>query len=213
MKRIDNVSKSPVEGMNTTEPNTLVINKYAYIFHWSHNNYFFSRQDYKQKTNIQNVLRRYCDNWSSSERIPYIIKDDTAYIEVDGIEISVNDTMIYSVSGQHPRKDIINGIKFVDCSKFVDGLIDFHTFCHNSIYHDLLKSLHIDIYGGDENLRFYRIYFKHNKYVFVVSNGKIYAHTDKYTEVSISDILTRLEAQPKSKAGKFIAYFCAFITK
>lgn len=202
-----------IEGLNNPDPDTLVLNKCAYIFHWSNNNYSWSRQQSEQKTKMQKALKRYYDNWSRSEQIPYTIKGDTVYIEVDGIEIAVNDKMIYSVSGQHPSKDIINGIRFADYSEFVEGRTDCHTFCHSSIYHNSLKSLHIDIYGGDGDLRFYRLHFKGSKYICVVSGGKIYAHSDKYTEVTISDILTGLEAQPKSKAGKFIADFCEFITK
>lgn len=202
-----------IEGLSNPEPDALVLNKCAYIFHWSNNNFSWSRQQSEQKTKMQKILKRYYDNWSSSEQIPYTIKGDTVYIEVDGIEIAVNDKMIYRVSDQHPRKDIINGIRFANYSEFVEGRTDCHTFCHSSIYHNSLKSLHIDIYGGEEDLRFYRIYFKGNKYICVVSGGKIYAHSDKYTEVAISDILERLEAQPKSKAGKFIADFCEFITK
>ena len=202
-----------VEGLNNPEPDTLVLNKCAYIFHWSNNNFSWNRQQSEQKAKIQKILKRYYDNWSSSERIPYIIKYNTVYIEVDGIEIAVNDKMIYTVSGQHPRKNIINGIRFADYTDFIADRTDCHTFCHNSIYHNSLKSLHIDIYGGDGDLRFYRLNFKGIKYICVVSGGKIYAHSDKYTEVTISDILTGLEAQPKSKAGKFIADFCEFITK
>lgn len=202
-----------VEGLNNPDPDTLVLNKCAYIFHWSNNNYSWSRHQSEQKSKMQKALKRYYDNWSSSEQIPYTIKGDTVYIEVDGIEIVVNDKMIYSVSGQHPRKDIINNIRFADYSDFINNRSDCHTFCHNSIYHNSLKSLHIDIYGGDGDLRFYRLYFKGSKYICVVSGGKIYAHSDKYTEITISDILTGLEAQPKSKAGKFIADFCEFITK
>lgn len=202
-----------VEGLNSPEPDTLVLNKCAYIFHWSNNNYSWSRQQSEQKAKIQKALKRYCDNWSRSERIPYTIKENTVYIEVDGIEIAINDKMIYSVSGQHPRKNIINGIRFANYSEFINGRTDCHIFCHNTIYHNSLKSLHIDIYGGDGDLRFYRIYFKGNKYICVVSDGKIYAHSDKYTEVAISDILAGLEADSKSKAGKFITDFCEFITK
>lgn len=202
-----------IEGLNNSGPDTLVLNKCAYIFHWSNNNFSWSRHQSEQKTKIQKILKRYCDNWSSSEQMPYTIKGDTVYIEVDGIEIAVNDKMIYSVSGQHPRKNIINGIRFADYNEFMNERTDCHTFCHDSIYHNSLKSLHIDIYGGAGDLRFYRIYFKSNKYICVVSGGKIYAHSDKYTEVAISDILERLDAQPKSKAGKFITDFCEFITK
>ena len=199
--------------VNNNNLDTLVLNKCAYIFHWSNNNFSWSRQQYEQKAKIQKALKRYYDDWSSSEQIPYTIKGDTVYIEVDGIEIAVNDKMIYSVSGQHPRKNIINGIRFADYSEFVEGRTDCHTFCHCSIYHNSLKSLYIDIYGGAGDLRFYRLHFKGSKYICVVSGGKIYAHSDKYTEVAISDILTRLEAKPKSKAGKFITDFCDFITK
>lgn len=202
-----------IDGLNNPGPDTLVLNKCAYIFHWSNNNYSWSRQHSEQKAKIQKALKRYYDNWSSSEQIPYTIKDNAVYIEVDGIEIAVNDKMLYSVSGQHPRKDVINNIRFADYSDFINNRTDCHTFCHSSIYHNSLKSLHIDIYGGDGDLRFYRLYFKGSKYICVVSGGKIYAHSDKYTEVSISDILTGLDANPKSKAGKFISDFCEFITK
>ena len=202
-----------IEGLNEPESDTLVLNKCAYIFHWSNNNISWSRQQSEQKAKIQKALKRYYDNWSSSEQIPYTIKDNTVYIEVDGIEIAVNDKMIYSVSGQHARKNIINGIRFADYSEFINGRTDCHTFCHNSIYHNSLKSLHIDIYGGDGDLRFYRLHFKGCKFICVVSGGKIYGHSDKYTEVAISDILAGLEADSKSKAGKFITDFCEFITK
>jgi hypothetical protein len=202
-----------IEGLNNPDPDTLVLNKCAYIFHWSNNNFAWSRQQSELKAKIQKILKRYNDNWSSSERIPYIIKDNTVYIEVDGIEIAINDKMIYCVYGQHPRKNIINGIRFADYSEFVASRADCHTFCHNSIYHNSLKSLHIDIYGGDGDLRFYRIYFKGCKYICVVSGGKIYAHSDKYTEVATSDILNALDTTDKAKAGKFIYDFCEFITK
>ena len=202
-----------IEGLNEPESDTLVLNKCAYIFHWSNNNFSWSRQQSDQKAKIQKALKRYYDNWSSSEQIPYTIKDNTVYIEVDGIEIAVNDKMIYSVTGLHPRKNIINGIRFANYREFVEGRTDCHTFCHSSIYHNSLKSLHIDIYGGDGDLRFYRLHFKGSKYICVVSGGKIYAHSDTYTEVAISDILAGLEADPKSKAGKFITDFCECITK
>ena len=197
-----------IEGLNEPDPDTLVLNKCAYIFHWSNNNWSWNRQQSEQKAKIQKILKRYYNDLSRSEQITYIIKDNTVYIEVDVIEIYVNDKMIYSVSGQHPRKNIINGIRFADYSEFVDGRTDCHTFFHNSIYHNSLKSLHIDIYGGDGDLRFYTLHYKGYKHICVVSGGKIYAHSDKYTEVAISDILAGLEADSKSKAGKFITDFC-----
>lgn len=202
-----------IEGLNNHNSDVLILNKCAYIFHWSNNNFSWSRQQSEQKAKIQKILKRYYENWSSSEQIPYTIKNNTIYIEVDGLEISVNDKMIYRVSGQHPRKNIINGITFANYTDFIANRKDCYTFCNNSIHHNDLKSLRIDIYGGDGGLRFYRIYFKNSKYICVVSGGKIYAHNDKYTEVLISDILAGLEADPKSKAGKFITNFCEFITK
>lgn len=202
-----------IEGLNTPEPDNLVLNKCSYIFHWSNSTFTWNRKHSEQKAKIQTILKRYYDNWSGTEQIPYIIKDNTVYIYVDGVEISVNDKMIYRVSGSHPRKDIINGVWFADYCKFVEERNDCHIFCHDSIHHNTLKSLRIEIFCGDYDLRYYRIHFKGNKYVFVVSGGKIYAHSDKYTEIAISDILSVLDTKQTSKAGKFISDFCEFITK
>jgi hypothetical protein len=192
--------------------NTLTLNKCAYIFHWSNSNFSFDKTQYKTKINIQKRLKTFYNDFNERNEIPYYLKNGNCFINLDGLEICVNDKMIYRINGEHPRKNIINNIHFADIKTFAENRTDCYTRCGDTIYHNSLKTLYIESFGKTDDLRFFRMYFKNNKYILVVSNKTLYSHSDIYTEIKIKDILNALDAKGNAKARKFITDFCEFIT-
>ena len=61
-------------------------------------------------------------------------------------------------------------------------------------------------------LKYYRIYFKHDKVEFIRSNGKLYFVADAYKETSIKEICNRLGIE-SAKAKKEIQSFFDYILK
>jgi hypothetical protein len=142
-------------------------------------------------------------------------RQDKATININGDEIEVDDRMILSVNGKHPRKNIINGIRFKPLFpiKYNADEGDYGRFCQyitdDALYGGVLKRYWIDsLYEG---LRYYVLHFNGCCCMFVVSGHKLYDFADTYQKITIDDIIRRCGADSqysKNLIKKALAYLC-----
>ena len=188
--------------------NLVTLGTCAYIFHWSNDNYSWSKKEYERKCEFRKRLCPLYDIKEEEKRtFEYVMRDGKMFVTIDGLEISINDKMMQHVEGEYEHKHIINGRTFKNPAEFVSD--KWHTMGRGWLHHNKLKSLGIDMY--DDGLMYYRINFSHSKAEFIVSGGKLYFAGDTYKETTANGICNALGVS-SSNAKKDITELLNYLT-
>lgn len=207
--------------MKQTKTNILTLSKCAFIYHWSNSNYYRgTREQIAHEAAVNKALKSIYDNPEKGVDLPYVMENNRAFVEINGLKIDVCDTMLQSVSGEYPNAEIVNGRTFKDLTPFYESF-KTGTFTKMQEYADgqqsfwgaKLKSMEFETFPGADSLRYYRLHFRGNRLDLIASNGKIYAAGgSNYTEISTADVLHRLDAESKTARNiiiKFLQYIRA----
>lgn len=163
----------------------------AYIFHWSNSNYSWSKKDYERKREFNKRLYKLYDIKEDDKRtFEYVMRDGKVYVTIDGLEICINERMMYNITGEYDRKDIVNNRTFKNPDTFESK--KWHIFGKGWLHHNKFQSLTIDTFDND--LLCYRLTFKNDRLDFIVSCGKLYLVSDKYVETDQKGICDKLSA-------------------
>ncbi len=163
----------------------------AYIFHWSNSTYSWSKKDYERKREFNKRLYKLYDIKEDDKRtFEYVMRDGKVYVTIDGLEICINEKMMYHIIGEYDRKDIVNERTFKNPDMFESK--KWHKFGRGWLHHNKFQSLTIDMF--DDDLLHYRLTFKNDRLDFIVSCGKLYLVSDKYVETDQKGICDKLSA-------------------
>lgn len=205
----------------TMNENILTLSKCAYLFHWSASIYSYGTREYiERKRAIKKALLSIYNNPEKGVNVPYIMDNNRAFVEIDGLKIDVCDTMLQRVSGEYPNAEIVNGRTFKDLAPFYESFkpgtftkMQEYAGGQQSFWGAKLKSMEFLTFPGADSLRYYRLHFRGNRLDLIASNGNIYAAGgSNYAEISTDYVLRRLEAESKTAQNiivKFLQYIKA----
>ena len=196
--------------------NTLKLNKCAYIADNTHTNFYYSKKQYEECKKVQNYFKKWYDSWDIMQNveIPFQYDDNkNIIIDIDGMKHYLNYGCVSKISD---NDSIINKRKYFSVNDISDKCHSFHTFCNNSLYHNKLRSFHIDFYMTDNTeLLFIRVHFKNNSERFIIStDNKLYSdgYNGSYKEITIDYLLNRLEIKSKTAINDFMQVINAIMS-
>lgn len=191
--------------------NILTLHKNAYLFHYSHTNFYFSKQQRARFTAIQTLLKE-----NHSKELPYNLNErGDVSIVLDSVNILINDCMIQKISGEYKNAEIVNNRHFKDLKPFhfkhQKYFCDFHSYSggDNSFFGKTFRSMWFEMFP--DSLKYYRIHFNRNKITLISSNGNLYlADSCNYSLLTNDDVLNRLDVNSK-QAKNLISSFLDYI--
>lgn len=171
--------------------NVLILKTTAYIFHWSHDNVYYSHMR-ETIYAYRKALKRLYDATEENRTFHYVIDSNcTPVVNIDGLDVTCNDMMIQHIDGDFGRCDIINHQARPDVTQ-LDGTL-WKQFGHGWARSNKFASLSIDTYP-DYGLGYSQISFNGKNVRFNISDGKMYLFGHKYEEMNIARMYSLLNA-------------------
>ena len=173
------------------EYNTLQLMRCAYIFHPSHNNYFYGTKEQRaERDAVANILRKLYDG--GNVVFPYTIINDFPTIEIDGHIIKCYENMIEHIDGNYIHADVINGRTF---KTFDKSVFEKDWNIHSDTWIDSKKFKSLGAESFEDGLKYYRVWFNGRREEFIVSCGKLYTAGHVYMGTTAKQISHRLGIQ------------------